>query len=228
MSRCFLEIDCPQRSPEWFRHRLGCVTSSTAHKMMAKTKSGGYSTSRQNLIMQLALERITGKPCEPVWESAAMAQGREREVAALGLYEALTGSIVHRSGFLRHTEILCGASIDGHLGDFDVVVEAKSPIPATHWEYLSKASTLPPQEQLPAEYYTQVLHQLFVTGAKACDWLSYCPEFPDPAQVKLVRVPRNDIELKSYELALRLFLGEVDRQVDAIQQVVVDLREAVR
>jgi hypothetical protein len=216
--REFAVIDCVQRSEEWFRERLGRVTSSTAHKMLAKTKSG-YSTSRQNLLMQLALEIITGRPQEASWESPAMVQGRGREADALAAYETLTGRLVQRCGFLKHDTLRCGASLDGYLGDFDIVVEAKSPIPATHWEYLSTGA-------VPLEYRTQALHQLFVTGARECHWLSYCPEFPAPGDVKLVVIPRLDAEMAAYELELRTFLGLVDKQTAEIRLLLAKMEAA--
>ena len=59
-----------QGTPEWFEQRRGKVTASRIADLMAKTKSG-YSTSRQNYLMQLLCERLTGK-IEEGYKSAAM------------------------------------------------------------------------------------------------------------------------------------------------------------
>ena len=50
-----------QRTDEWFQQRLGKVTASNLHKVLAKTKTG-YGADRGNYMTQLVLERITGKP----------------------------------------------------------------------------------------------------------------------------------------------------------------------
>lgn len=54
-----------QGTPEWFEQRRGKVTASRIADLMAKTKSG-YSASRQNYLMQLLCERLTGKVEEGV------------------------------------------------------------------------------------------------------------------------------------------------------------------
>lgn len=180
--------------------------------MSAAPVSGKEAAKRRNLRVQLVLERVTKRTLDNRgWVSPAMQQGIDRESDALAFYEGLTGQVVRRSGFLRHTELMCGASLDGHVGDFEGVVEAKCPIPATHWEYLRTGV-------VPDGYLKQALHQLFVTGAQWCDFLSYNPDFPHPLQAKLVRIPRTVDVLKAYELALRNFLHEIDHELATIQQ----------
>lgn len=203
-------VDCEQRTPEWMQERLGRVTSSSVSDMLATRKDGKEAAGRVNLRVRLALERLTGKCFERDFQSFAMQSGIEREADALGLYEVLTGRIVQRAGFLRHQDLLVGASVDGFVDDWEGIVEAKSPIPATHWEYLRTG-------KIPIDYERQVKHQLYVSGAKWCDWLSYCPEFPEPLRAKMVRVSLSEAEAVSHELALKLFIGEVDRELAAIE-----------
>lgn len=203
-------IDCEQRSPEWFAARAGRVTSSNAADMLATLKSGkGEAAGRRNLRARLALERVTGKPLEREFQSQAMKDGIDREAESLAAYEALTGRLVDKSGFLQHESLMAGASLDGHLQGFTGIVEAKSPIHATHLEYLRTG-------KVPGDYMSQVIHQLWITGAEWCDWFSYQPDFPESIRVKLVRVNRGDVDLKAYELALRLFLGEVEAEYQEI------------
>ena len=52
-----------QRTNEWFAARIGKVTASKVADLMAKTKSG-YSTSRDNYMAQLVVERITNTRAE--------------------------------------------------------------------------------------------------------------------------------------------------------------------
>ncbi len=212
--RNFTVVEVDQRSPEWFQSRLGRVTGSCAHEMLATPKGGkGELAGRRNLRVRLALERLTGRSLDDGgFQSKAMEQGIEREVDACATYEALTGRLLSSCGFLAHHELNAGVSLDGYLGDFDGIVEVKSPIPATHLEYLRSG-------RIPANYLSQVTHGLWLTGAPWCDWLSYNPDFPEGLQVKLVRVMADQVDLGAYDAALRLFLAEVDAEVQSVAEM---------
>lgn len=193
--------------------RLGRVTGSVASDMLSKPKSGkGESAGRRNLRVRLALERITGRSLESSFQSKAMLQGIEREADAALHYEALTGRFLSTTGFLRHDSLMAGCSLDGHVGDFEGIVEAKSPIPATHLDYIRTG-------RIPGDYYSQVIHNLFISGAAWCDWISFNPDFPEPLQLKLVRVWRDEREMVSYQLALALFISEVDAEVKSVEEM---------
>lgn len=212
--RAFTAIDVPQRSEAWFQARLGRVTSSRANDMLATRKDGKEAAGRANLRIQLALERITGKPQEREFQSDAMEYGAETEPEAYAAYEALTGNLLQRTGFLSHNTMMAGASLDGHVGDFEGIVEIKCPIPATHMEYLESG-------KVPTDYLRQVTHSLWLTGAEWCDWMSYERTFPEHLRARIVRVKRSDVDLVAYELALSFFLSEVDRKVQAIAGLAV-------
>lgn len=209
-SQPFTVIDVPQRSPEWYSARVGRLTSSCANDMLATRKDKTEAAGRANLRVRLALERITGKPQDGDYVSKAMQQGIDREVDACGLYEALTGRVLQTVGFLRHDTLMAGASLDGYVGEFEGIVEVKCPIPATHLEYLITG-------RVPTDYYRQVIHQLWISGAAWCDWLSFNPDFPEPLQTKIVRIQRHGPDIAGYDQQARAFLEEVDRKVELIQ-----------
>lgn len=187
------------------------LTSSTADDMLSQSRDKKKeSTSRRNLRVRLALERVIGRSLESRYQSAAMQQGVEREADACGLYEALTGRVVNTVGFVAHDSLMTGCSPDGYVDDWQGLVECKSPTPAVHWEYLRTG-------RIPTDYLHQIWHQLFVTGAQWVDWLSYSCDFPERLQIKLVRVNRDDVDLKAYELLLRQFLREVDAEAEYIK-----------
>ena len=202
-------LDCEQRSEAWARARLGRLTASRAVDMLTTIKSG-EAAGRRNLRAMLVLERLTNKPQESGYVSAAMQQGTDREPDALLWYEALTGQIVHRTGFITHDDLMAGASLDGHIGDFEGLVEAKSPIPATHLEYLRTGT-------VPGDYLAQITHQLWITGAQWCDFLSFDDRFPEDMQTFLVRVKREDVDIAAYEAKALAFLAEVETEVNAIK-----------
>lgn len=211
--------DVPQRSAEWFKLRLGRVTGSVAADILATIKSGGEAAGRRNLRVRLVLERLTGRSQESGFLSAAMQQGIEREPDAYALYEALTGRLLTSSGFIQHETLMAGCSLDGFVprGEaIEGIIEIKAPIPATHLDYVKSGT-------VPGEYYKQILHGLFITGAQWADFVSFNPDFPEPLQVRLVRVNRDEAAIEDYEKKLRAFLSEVDRELEAIATM-TDLR----
>jgi hypothetical protein len=208
--RSFTVHDIEQRSAEWIAIRLGRVCGSRAADMLATNRSGGEAAGRRNLRTQLVLERITNRSHEKSFLSDAMRDGMDREACALDQYEALTGNLVSRVGYVLHTSIMAGVSPDGVIGDFEGLVECKSPIASTHLEYCETGV-------VPGEYLKQILHSLFITRAEWCDWMSFHPDFPPPLQTKLVRIKAKDVDLDGYQKALQLFLKEVDEKVASVK-----------
>lgn len=204
----FTVLQADQRSDAWFKARAGKVTASRAGDFLARTKSG-YSTSRRNYLVQLVTERLTGMPSEDGYVSPAMQRGLDLEPMAFAAYEAATGQVAERVGFLSHHALPIGASPDGVIGDFDGILELKVPLPATHLTYL-KGKTL------PADYLPQVSHLLLVSGAAYCDFMSYGPHFPEALQTFLVRVYRSDVNLAAYEKELQTFLAEIETELTAV------------
>jgi putative phage-type endonuclease len=212
VSRPFTIIDAEQRSPAWFAARAGRLTGSEAGNIVATLKSGGEPAGRRDLRTRLVLERLCGRSLEDDYQNGDMRRGIEREAEARLAYETLTGHVVQTTGFLAHNQLLIGCSLDGHLGDFDTIVEIKCPRPANHLKYL-KAEALPP------EHRYQIVHNLFVSGAARADFCSYCPEFPEPLDLFYVQVQRDDAEIKSYELLVRMFLKEIEQELATIEQL---------
>jgi predicted phage-related endonuclease len=207
----FTMIEAPQRSSEWFAARLGRLTGSRASDMLATVKTKGQeAAARRNLRVQLVLERITGRCQEAAYVSPAMQQGTDREPDAAALYEAVTGEFLTRTGFLRHDALMAGCSLDGHVGDFEGIIEIKSPQPAAHLDYLKSGV-------IPGDYLRQITHNLWISGAQWCDWLSFNPDFPEPLRVRLVRVERDEAAIDAYVEQALTFLGEVEREVDAVK-----------
>lgn len=200
--------DVVQRSPEWVALRLGRLTASRAGDMLATTKSG-WSTSRKNLLMQLVLERVTGVSQESGYQTQAMKDGIDREPLALALYQEMTGCQVTPVGFCAHDTLMAGCSPDGFIGE-DGLLSIKSPIAATHWQYLKTGI-------IPDEYLKQITHEMWITGRTWCDWFSYQPHFPQHLKFKLVHVTRVESEIVTYDKQVRAFLSEVDAEFASIQ-----------
>lgn len=191
--------DVTQGSEQWKLARLGLATASEFHCILAKIRKG-EATVRRNYRVRLVLERLTGKPAES-YQSAAMLQGIEREPLAREAYEARSGNLVERVGFIRHDELAAGCSPDG-LIDSDGCLECKSPEPAAHLEYLRTGC--------PGEYIAQCQGQMWLLERQFCDFVSFNPDFPEKLQLYVQRIPRDQAYITQLELAVRLFLGEVD------------------
>ena len=147
-----------------------------------------------------------------------MERGVELEADARASYEALTGIIVREVGFLAHTSRMAGGSPDGGIGDFEGLVELKVPRAATHLNYLR-------MQIVPPEYLPQLTALLWLTGAVWADFVSYHPQFPPALQLKITRLYAQDLDLTAYELAVRLFLGEVEREVAQVQALATSICE---
>ena len=199
-----------QGSPEWFAQRLGRATASRIADVIAKTKSG-YSTSRENYCVELALERITGTHAAS-FSNDAMRWGTETEPLARAAYEARTGAIVEEVAMVPHPTIaMAGASPDGTI-DADGLLEVKCPSQATHAKNLLSRKP-------DGKYITQMMWQMACTGREWCDFVSFDPRFPLHLQLMVVRVPRDDLYIKMLESEVVDFLGEVSQMVDGLNSI---------
>lgn len=203
-------IDCEQRTPEWFAARAGRLTGSVADAVLATLRSGGEPASRRDLRTQLAIETITGRPVESDgFINREMQRGIDLEPVARGIYEAETGLTVRQTGFVIRPGLPIGCSLDGDIDGFAGIVELKCPKSATHVGYLKRGG-------LPAEYVPQVTHNLWVTGAEWCDFVSFDDRLPDGLQFFCFRAERSTLDLKAYEVAALKFLDEVKAEADML------------
>lgn len=198
-----------QRTPEWDALRLGRLTGSRAADMLSKIKSG-EAAARRDYRIELVCERLTGVPQDDRFVSKDMQRGIELEPDAFVAYEALTGSLVRRTGFIAHDTLLIGCSLDGDVNDFEGVVELKAPKSATHLRYLLRGT-------VPSEYVPQITHNVWLTGAQWADFVSFDPRFPQALQLFVIRVPRAQLDLVGYEQAALAFLAEVERECQTVQ-----------
>lgn len=205
----FTVIAAEQRSPEWKQARCGRLTASRAKDMLATIKTG-EAAARRDLRVQLVTERLTGEPQDDVFINADMERGMALEADAFAAYEALTGQVATRCGFVAHNEIAVGCSPDGVLDDFRGIVELKCPRSANHVRYLRAGV-------LPAEHVAQITHALWVTGADYCDFLSFDPRFPTELQTFYVRVTRQAVDIDGYAVKALTFLAEVEAELQAVR-----------
>lgn len=207
--------NAPQGSDQWLADRAGRATGSRAKDILAKIKTG-EAAARRNYRVQLATERLTGKPQESGFVSKEMQWGTDQEPFARMAYESATGNLVTEHGFMYLSDLMAGCSVDGLIeeGSRIGVFEAKCPISATHVEYLVAGT-------LPSEYKPQILHNVYVTGADFADFVSFDPRMPEKLQLFKVRWERKESEIKEYEAELLDFLSGVDRVHHSLSELAV-------
>jgi len=188
--------------------RLGKVTASRVADILARTKTGP-SASRQNYLIELALQRTTGIIQES-YSNAAMEWGTQTEPQARVAYEVTTNNFVDQVAFIDHPSIAWfGCSPDGLVSDRGLV-EIKCPNSATHWEYFK--FNRPPQK-----YVIQMQAQMACTGRDWCDFISFDPRMPDRSQLLIVRVDRDEAFIEEMEAEVKKFLSEVEVEVNLMK-----------
>jgi putative phage-type endonuclease len=198
-----------QRSPEWFAERLGKVTASCIHKVMARTKTG-YGADRTNYHAQLVTERLTGVAADG-YSNAAMQWGTETEPQARAMYAFQEGVEVIEAGFVPHpTIVTSGASPDGLIGE-EGLVEIKCPNSATHIATLTGAP-------IDRKYLLQMQWQMACCERLYCDFASFDPRLPLEMQLHVTRVVRDDALIREIEAEVIAFLDEVDATVATLRE----------
>lgn len=212
-----------QGSDEWLVARAGYLTGTGAAAVLPMsmlTDSKGKKdndTTRKKYLTQLAAERLVGGPVKTHYSNGSMEHGTQHEPAAKWAYGERTGRGVREVGFARTSEMFVGCSLDGIAeGDETKVVgivEVKCPDTDTHLGYRECGG-------VPSAYLRQVLHNLWVTGADWCDFVSYDPRLRGRLQLHVHRMERESVLplLEIYEREALRFLDEVAAKV-------VELRE---
>lgn len=190
-----------QGTPEWFAQRLGRVTGSKVHCLIAS----GSGAGRKSYLAQLVLERLTGQVAEG-FKSAAMERGTEMEPEAVRAYQFYHEAAVEEVGFVAHPTIeMAGASPDRLVGNRGVL-EVKCPLAPAHLETLNGGS-------IKAEYRSQMQWEMACTGREWCDFISFNPDFPEAMRLHVTRIERDDALIAKLEAAARHFLTDVDLEV---------------
>jgi len=195
-------IDVEQGSAEWIACRLGKITSSRISDILAKGKGDKPSVTRKNYMYQLLLERLTGEMADH-YSSPEMQRGLEKEQSAADAYEAETYSIVTKCGFFESPDgVMSGSSPDRLVGD-DGLIEIKNPNTSTHIE--TKMSG-----DIKREYILQMQHQMYCSGRKWVDFVSYDDRLPINLRLFIKRIDRDEKMIEEILSEVKLFLSELD------------------
>lgn len=194
-----------QGTPEWFAARCGKVTSSCFGKVMTKgrSKSATWGQMALSYMFEVLGERLTGNPADEI-KSKYLDWGHEHEPTARSLYGWIHGETIKLVGFVEHPEIEgVGGSPDGLIGD-DGVAEIKCPYtPRKHLE------TIYQNEIVDKDYLWQCQGNMWVTGRKWLDFISFHPNVPDELQLHVIRIERDEDMIEELEERVVRFVEQI-------------------
>lgn len=204
-----LERQSDQGSTGWLQARAGCATASCFADIIAIGKTGKPLKARDDYLMKLVVERITGEPAASM-SSQAMQWGTDAEPYARGEYEIVTGATVREVGFVKHPiHAWIGASSDGLVGA-NGGIEIKCP-------FSSSVHLQTWAEGMPEGHMSQVQGQMWTLGLDWIDFCSYDPRMQNSgAHLKLYRqrIPRDQTYIDDLEGKVLTFLAEVQVKIN--------------
>lgn len=195
-----------QGTDEWRQLRCGKLGASQVHMAIARTKSG-WSASRENIMAQIIVERMTGIPTEG-FTSSAMEWGTATEPQARAAYAFSKDVEVQLASFMPHPRIAgTGASPDGLIGSGGL--EIKCPNTATHIDTLLNGT-------IDGKYITQMHWQMACAGLEWVDFVSFDPRLPG-LELWVKRIEREDKPISLLEEQVAEFLAEVDERMKKLE-----------
>lgn len=193
-----------QGSHAWYESRLGKITASSVHLILARGKNGEESRTRRAYRNQLISERITG----------VLAAGYavcEAELVARCLYEVETGTFVDQVGSILHPKWnFASASPDGLIGD-DGGLEIKCYDLATHDQWVRG-------DKVPNRFVPQCLWGMICAERQWWDFCSWNQESETPLFIR--RLFFDKPKALSLELAVYQFNQEIEEEIASLKKVV--------
>lgn len=191
-----------QGSEGWHTERLGNATASEIWKVVIWTKGNSKTAPKPTAYWysyrnELVAERLSGKYKR--FKSRQMEWGNDHENDAALEYERITGNEIRELGFIKHSELNAGASLDRETGK-DGLVEIKCPNTDTVVSYVLSG--------IPPNYFAQMQMQMWVANKKWGDFVVFDPAL---GNTYIQHVERDDEYIQNTMIPrLNKFLGEVD------------------
>lgn len=157
-------------NPDWLALRGSRFTGSDFYLFMSLAKKNELSETAESKLYEKALASL-GYDTDAGITTAAMERGTELESVARELYKAETFNDIREVGFVDYESLRAGCSPDGVLfnnSGVEKIIEIKCPAIKN---YIRMA-----MGKIPAQYMIQIQYNLFITGAKSCDFVVYHPD----------------------------------------------------
>lgn len=209
-------IDFPQGSAEWAQARTGRVTASNLSKVLSRARDRkSEGATRANYKARIIAEILTAQPQEDDYTNDDMEGGIELEPFARGTYMARKLISVDMAPLVVHpTMERFSCSPDGLVGE-DGMTQFKCPKAATHIGY-RLAGVVPPK------YEPQLVAEMECCERAWSDFVSYCPLFPAPLDLFVVRLHRNPKRAIEVLAEVTQFNREVDEIIEKLTGRPVD------
>lgn len=211
-------IDFPQGSAEWKQAKAGRVGASNVSKVLSRARDRkSEGATRANYKARIIAEILSGRPQEDDFTSEDMEGGIENEPFGRCAYEVLTGQSVDTLdpitgrpiGFVVHPRHeRAGCSPDGLVGEKGMV-QIKCPKPAVHIGYRLAGV-------VPMKYEPQLAWELETCEREWSDFVSYCPAFPAPVNLFVVRQMHNPARAREIAAEILQFNREVDEIIEKL------------
>lgn len=169
-------------NPAWLAIRAGKFTGSDFFQYMSYLDKGKLSDTAESSLYKKVLEYL-GESVADSYKSIAMERGNELEPIARTEYIGETFNDVKEVGFVDLEWLHAGCSPDGVIygtytvnanrksideGQIERIIEIKCP---EIKNYLKMA-----KGDIPSLYECQMQYNMFITGAKSCDFVIYHPD----------------------------------------------------
>jgi len=195
--------DIEQGSDAWHELKIGHVGSSMLHCVLAEGKTkGSPSATREDYMVTLLTERITGKWDEDFY-SRWMERGKELEPIARSEYEARMGVMVIQDKGREHKDLHDWWSSPDGLVNLDGMTEFKCPKPKNHLNTVLKGI-------VKRDYLLQMAGGVTIYEREYCDFVSFCPTFPENLQFYRKRFYRKDLPIDEVLKAVPIFIDELN------------------
>jgi len=216
-----------QRSDQWRLERMGRMTSSEHHRLVADCKRDMTQEELANrppkstaktiadptllsegaitYIEEVATEILTGQSADDERTTKEMEWGILYEPQAVKMYERVSQVVVTETGSLKYPALpkYVSGSPDGLIGEYGGL-EIKCPYNNVHHLKNIRMRDWQDLKKLRPTYYWQVISGLLITGRKYWDFMSYSPNYPLRLQVGIVRIKYEDVQEDVRHLAIKL------------------------
>lgn len=193
-----------QGTEEWFRVKLGVVSSSNIQKAIAKKAS----QTRETYLCELVAQVLSGYMKDI--SAAAIDWGRNAEDSARSAYEFGTEKTISELPFVFKDETFReGCSPDGVLLDEKKGIEIKAPYDTTnHVKFLL-------MDTIKSEYQWQVQFMMRCMDADCWDFCSFDPRCKAKS-MKIFTVVRDEEKQKKMADDIPEFIEDMDKMLKSL------------
>lgn len=206
----FEYLDVIQRSPDWFKVRMGRITASRLVDWLAvsvaKGKEGTPLKARGDYERELWFERKFGVSFNN-YVSEAMLDGQDFENFAKEQYQKIKGVVIADCG-VYYNEFFA-ATPDGIVVEHNGLIEVKIVRDNTFTEILLTG--------VPEKHYKQIQGQLWASGA---DWCDYVAVNLNTKKISIWRVAPNLEFHKELEAAVQVPISVEEVNLSEVYDIV--------